>query len=106
MGALARMSGIVPQMWMGEEPSVHQSEPVEPPVHGRRADGTETVEMLDLALERYLASGIRSVKDRVEARLLEIAFQANEQNQVRTARALGISRSMLRTLLKRHGLLV
>ncbi|HEX5785267.1 MAG TPA: sigma-54 dependent transcriptional regulator [Burkholderiaceae bacterium] len=41
----------------------------------------------------------------VESVLVHTAYALNRQNQVHTARALGITRNMLRTLLKRHGLL-
>jgi DNA-binding NtrC family response regulator len=41
----------------------------------------------------------------VERRLTEDAYRFCESNQVRTAELLGISRNVVRTLLKRHGLL-
>jgi sigma-54-specific transcriptional regulator len=43
--------------------------------------------------------------DTVEERLIRTAYDAFEQNQVQTARALGISRNVLRTHLKRFGLI-
>jgi sigma-54 dependent transcriptional regulator len=42
---------------------------------------------------------------RVESLLLQAAYACHGQNQVATARALGLSRHTLRTLLRRHGLL-
>jgi hypothetical protein len=41
----------------------------------------------------------------VEGRLIGDAFQFCESNQVRTAELLGISRNVVRTLLKRYGLI-
>jgi sigma-54-specific transcriptional regulator len=41
----------------------------------------------------------------VELTLLRTAYARNNDNQVQTARALGLSRNVLRTLLKRHGML-
>jgi len=41
----------------------------------------------------------------IERRLTEDAYRFCESNQVRTAELLGISRNVVRTLLKRHGLL-
>jgi DNA-binding NtrC family response regulator len=41
----------------------------------------------------------------IERRLVEDAFHHCNENQVRTAELLGISRNVVRTLLKRHGLL-
>lgn len=43
--------------------------------------------------------------DAIEDALIRTAFEHCKQNQVRTAKALGITRNMLRTQLKRHGLL-
>jgi sigma-54 dependent transcriptional regulator len=44
--------------------------------------------------------------EKSEAALLTTAYEFCEGNQVRTARLLGLSRNVLRTLLKRHGLLL
>jgi sigma-54-specific transcriptional regulator len=43
--------------------------------------------------------------DRVERALVHAAFEHAGGNQVRAARELGVTRNMVRTLLKRHGLL-
>ncbi|WP_374319377.1 sigma-54 interaction domain-containing protein [Aquabacterium sp.] len=43
--------------------------------------------------------------DRVESALVHAAYAHAHENQVRTARLMGLTRNMLRTLLKRHGLL-
>jgi sigma-54-specific transcriptional regulator len=52
-----------------------------------------------------LAEGRQDLFDAVEFALVHTAYRLCAQNQVRTARAMGITRNMLRTLLKRHGLL-
>ena len=43
--------------------------------------------------------------DTVESALVHAAFERAHHNQVRTAKVLGVTRNMVRTLLKRHGLL-
>ncbi|MFZ5528472.1 MAG: sigma-54 interaction domain-containing protein [Pseudomonadota bacterium] len=67
---------------------------------------------VDLPLDRLvkawgelLAEGRQDLFDAVEFALVHTAYRLCAQNQVRTARAMGITRNMLRTLLKRHGLL-
>ena len=56
-------------------------------------------------LRGALESAEPSLFEQVEATLVEAAYQSCNANQVQAARALGISRNVLRTLLKRHGLL-
>jgi len=63
-------------------------------------------EALDRALERLVSAPSEdSIHEHVEKRLLEIAFRQFGRNQVRTAQGLGLSRNVLRTLLKRHGMI-
>jgi sigma-54-specific transcriptional regulator len=57
------------------------------------------------AWRALLAQEHDQLLDTVESVLVHTAFEHAGQNQVRTAKALGITRNMLRTLLKRHGLL-
>jgi sigma-54-specific transcriptional regulator len=52
-----------------------------------------------------LREGGEGLFDAVERALVHTAFEHARHNQVRTARALGVTRNMVRTLLKRHGLL-
>jgi len=52
-----------------------------------------------------LDQGQARLYDVVESALVHAAFAHEQQNQVRTAKTLGITRNTLRTLLKRHGLL-
>jgi len=60
---------------------------------------------VDAALLTLLTRDEDRILDRVNERLLRLAFQQNGQNQVKTAKALGISRNVLRTLLKRYGMI-
>ena len=57
------------------------------------------------AWSELLGEGRRDLFDSVESALVHAAYRLCGQNQVRTARAMGITRNMLRTQLKRHGLL-
>ena len=52
-----------------------------------------------------LREGGDSLFDAVERALVHAAFDHAHRNQVRAAKALGVTRNMVRTLLKRHGLL-
>jgi DNA-binding NtrC family response regulator len=54
--------------------------------------------------ECFAAPGSSLLRD-VEQRLVNEAFQFCESNQVRTAELLGVSRNVVRTLLKRYGLI-
>ncbi|MBH2014927.1 MAG: sigma-54-dependent Fis family transcriptional regulator [Burkholderiales bacterium] len=71
----------------------------------RPHDGGGALERLQSALADLLQQGEDAVFDTVESTLVHVAFAHAGQNQVRTARLLGITRNMLRTQLKRHGLL-
>jgi sigma-54-specific transcriptional regulator len=62
-------------------------------------------EQMTTAWRTMLSEGHDCLMDQVESLLVHAAFEHAGQNQVRTAKALGITRNMLRTLLKRHGLL-
>jgi sigma-54-specific transcriptional regulator len=66
---------------------------------------TSPFEQMTAAWRAMLSEGHDSLMDQVESLLVHAAFEHAGQNQVRTAKALGITRNMLRTLLKRHGLL-
>lgn len=69
------------------------------------AGANDTLALLAEALRQLLASGQQSVFESAERLLVSTAFEHCGGNQVRTARRLGISRNILRALLKRHGLL-
>jgi sigma-54-specific transcriptional regulator len=60
---------------------------------------------LDQAFLEVLRSPHSRLFHRIQGRFLGLAFQKNKQNQVRTAGVLGVSRNVLRTLLRRHGFL-
>jgi sigma-54-specific transcriptional regulator len=75
---------------------------VMPPAH---QDGASGLERLDSLLNDLVEAGEPALFDTVEERLIRAAFAACEQNQVHTAKALGISRNVLRTHLKRFGLI-
>ena len=60
---------------------------------------------LPALFEQLLSEGGDGLFDAVESALVHAAFEHAHRNQVRSARALGVTRNMVRTLLKRHGLL-
>jgi sigma-54-specific transcriptional regulator len=57
------------------------------------------------AWEELITRNEPQLYDRLEEALVHSAYNLCRQNQVRTAKALGISRNILRSLLKRHGLI-
>jgi len=65
----------------------------------------DAVDRLGEALRQCFAQPGTSLLRDVERRLVEDAFQHSDSNQVRTAELLGVSRNVVRTLLKRHGLI-
>jgi sigma-54-specific transcriptional regulator len=75
----------------------------------RAASASETtaspLAALKLAFERLLASDELGVYESVERHLVTTAFEHCNGNQVRAAKRLDISRNILRTQLKRFGLL-
>jgi sigma-54-specific transcriptional regulator len=72
--------------------------PLAPAVPGAR-------ERLTALIEELLDDAEPDLFDTIEDVVLRTAFSRCQQNQVQTARALGISRNILRTLLKRAGLI-
>jgi len=67
--------------------------------------GAGCLQRLDALFTDLVEAGQAALFDTVEERLIRTAYDAFEQNQVQTARALGISRNVLRTHLKRFGLI-
>jgi sigma-54-specific transcriptional regulator len=61
------------------------------------------LERLEALLEDMMHGGERDLYDKVEACLVRTAYAWCDQNQVQTARALGITRNVVRTQLKRFG---
>lgn len=72
-----------------------------------RHDGgtTDGLSALTQAMEALLRDGEADLFTKVESALVHAAFAFSGENQVRAAKVLGITRNMLRTQLKRHGLL-
>lgn len=68
-------------------------------------DGASGLDRLTQALEGLLRQHEPDLFNQVESALVHAAFAFSGQNQVRAAKVLGITRNMLRTQLKRHGLL-
>jgi len=60
---------------------------------------------LAATIDALLRAGEPQLMQRVERALVGAAFSASGENQVHAARLLGITRTTLRTLLKRHGML-
>lgn len=60
---------------------------------------------LDRILLGILSGNEEMILDRLNERVLRLAFLKNGQNQVRTAKALGVTRNVLRTYLKRYGII-
>ena len=60
---------------------------------------------LSKALQKLFESGSEAIYEQVEETLVRLAFEHCSNNQVRTAKLLGISRNILRAQLKRFGLL-
>lgn len=63
-------------------------------------------ERLAALFDTLLAERTPALYPLVEETLVRCAYEACNENQVRSARLLGVTRNTLRTLLKRHGLLV
>jgi sigma-54-specific transcriptional regulator len=70
------------------------------------ASGASPWAQLEAALSALMAQGEEGLYDRVEAAVVTLGFAHAGQNQVRAAKVLGITRNMVRTQLKRHGLLL
>jgi sigma-54-specific transcriptional regulator len=63
------------------------------------------LDRLATAFDDLIAARPAELFHTVEGRLVRQAFERCRENQVQTARLLGVTRNTLRTLLKRHGLL-
>ena len=66
---------------------------------------SQSLDSIGEALQRCFAKPGNNLFRDVEQRLVKDAFHHCNENQVRTAELLGISRNVIRTLLKRYGLL-
>ena len=84
-------------------PGFGRARPVTPEaIDSRHADGFATVRA---GLRQLLDEDMPDVYTRIEEVLFSTAFEYCRENQVRTAKRLGISRNILRTQLKRFGLI-
>ena len=83
----------------GYRPAPAERAPAPPP------ERASAVDRLPGFFEALLREGGESLFDNVERALVHAAFEHARGNQVRAARELGVTRNMVRTLLKRHGLL-
>jgi DNA-binding NtrC family response regulator len=72
---------------------------------GGAAPVSSTLERIGQALQASFRAPGRSLLRDVERRLIEDAFRYCDSNQVRTANLLGVSRNVIRTLLKRYELI-
>jgi sigma-54-specific transcriptional regulator len=70
---------------------------------GRQPDASQSA--LLVALRTLLETGAPNLHQIVEESLVREAYRHCRENQVQSARALGVTRNTLRTLLKRYGLL-
>jgi sigma-54-specific transcriptional regulator len=75
------------------------------PLDGGPCSGSGCEEQLASVLRKMLAGEVNALYESVERVLIMTAFGHCGGNQVRTAKHLGISRNILRTQLKRFGLL-
>jgi sigma-54-specific transcriptional regulator len=75
------------------------------PLPATPAPATSAQEQMQQALADLLQQARPQLFHSVEQALVQAAFTHAGQNQVQAARALGVTRNTLRTLLKRHGLL-
>ena len=76
-----------------------------PPANANAPAPASVRERLPAFFGDLLREGGPALFDSVERALVHAAFEHAHGNQVRAARELGVTRNMVRTLLKRHGLL-
>jgi sigma-54-specific transcriptional regulator len=91
----------------GPHPTAALSEP--PVVGARPAANANHIDEARAGLERALRvlldSGQPNVLEEIDAIVFRAAYDLAQENQVRTARLLGISRNIVRSRLMRHGLI-
>jgi sigma-54-specific transcriptional regulator len=101
-GDLKLVPGLPPAAAAGSPAGPVPSRPADEPA---RAVPAAAPDLLDTALQALLQAAPPRLFHRVEEALVRAAYSYCADNQVRTARLLGITRNTLRTLLKRFGLL-
>jgi sigma-54-specific transcriptional regulator len=97
LAAAAGSSGAGPSPADAQAGAPPQAAPVRPSADARAR--------LPGVFDELLREGGDGLFDAVERALVHAAFEHAHRNQVRSAKALGVTRNMVRTLLKRHGLL-
>ena len=85
--------------------SAHESPQTQPAPESGAAEELPPLETIALQLRRSFAAPGASLFDDLERLIVTEAYQHCGSNQVQTALLLGITRNVLRTLLKRHSLL-
>jgi sigma-54-specific transcriptional regulator len=98
---LERRAGDVP----GGAPVFGGYRPAAVPAAAPQAPPASARARLPEVFNELLREGGPELFDTVERALVHAAFDHARGNQVRAARELGVTRNMVRTLLKRHGLL-
>jgi aliphatic sulfonates family ABC transporter substrate-binding protein len=73
------------------------------PVVPQASDATSARGKLERALEELLEQGVPNLHERVEAALLTTTYRYCGENQLETARLLGLSRNVVRARLIQHG---
>lgn len=73
--------------------------------HKHSADPQTTLQLIGSQLRELFAAQGTTPFDDIEKLIINEAFSFADQNQVKTANLLGISRNVVRTLLKRHALI-
>ena len=95
-----------PHRRAGDAPAFGGYRPADPPAEPARPVERATArQRLPAFFDELLREGGETLFDDVERALVHAAFEHARGNQVRAARGLGVTRNMVRTLLKRHGLL-
>ena len=108
LALLTRTGGMIDVPDLRILPSARRGRPVVPSVEASGPDGSKAEILLDgmrkLLREMFLhgADGLFSDLERV---IVTEAFSFAHRNQVHSAALLGLSRNVVRTLLKRHGLI-
>ena len=72
---------------------------------GHYKAGTSSNHSLQQVLLGWFENGIENLDEQLEAEIIQAAYQYCHQNQLHTARLLGISRNIVRARLIKHGLL-
>lgn len=97
-GGWEHLDGSRPSVWTSEQPAVAGA------AHAHTQD--DPLAVIAAQLRRLFRQGGEDAYfDNLESLIVHEAFDLSNHNQVHTAALLGISRNVMRTLLKRHGLL-